>query len=135
MQPIEYLETETQARTRIQSVVAAGGLPDFVRQKLIDAMFNPVSIYWVNDTMETIYAAGNDIPAEAKVLGVQAAHLMATKGFLGKGSRAASIEQVLLRELGNQEGPDPSVVPDPDPEDAFVEPTVDPILPPDPDPE
>ena len=126
MTEFEYMDTEIQIRTRIQTVVSAGGLTDFTRQQLVDTMFNPVSIYWPNGAMEVIYAAGDGLPLDAKILGIQAADIMEKKGFMGKAERAASIKQTMLRELGNQVGPDKSLDVAVDPEFEQPKPEVEP---------
>jgi len=117
--------------TKLQTFIMrhAASLPEFTRNKLLEAGLHPSPVDRIVNAAEALYAVKSDLSAEGRVMCAQLAQFAAVNGWHGMGERGLKIAQAMQR-IGGYNAPAGSAWPkaedDPEPIAQMVEPPAEP---------
>lgn len=92
--------------TKLQTFIMlhAASLPEFTRDKLLEAGLHPSPVDRVVNAAEALYAVKSDLSAEGRVMCAQLAQFAAVNGWHGMGDRGLKIAQAMQR-IGGYNAP------------------------------
>lgn len=99
---IENISTHAEAGRALQTflVVHASSLPEFTRDKLIEAAGAPSPVDRQVQAVEALFAAKSALNEPARILTAQLARFTANQGFHDMPERGAGIAAAVLRDGG-----------------------------------